>query len=64
MDLERKIDVGDVVQHRAGGPWMTVDRLAGEYVVCLWHDGDGLRREAFRLADLIFPELGTDDDPI
>ena len=43
---------------------MTVDRLAGEYVVCLWHDADGLRREAFLLADLIFPELGTDDDPI
>jgi hypothetical protein len=43
---------------------MTVDRLAGEYVVCLWHDADGLRREAFPLADLIFPELGADDETI
>ena len=43
---------------------MTVDRLAGEYVVCLWHDADGLRREAILLADLIFPELGADDETI
>ncbi len=43
---------------------MTVDRLSGEYVVCLWHDAEGLRRETFLLADLIFPELGTDDGPI
>lgn len=62
MNLERKTGIGDVVQHKDCGPCMTVDRVAGDYVVCLWHDAEGLRREAFLFADLIFPEFGTDDD--
>ena len=62
MTFEKKIDVGDVVQLKTGGPWMTVDRIDGERAFCLWHEGNVLRREAFLLKDLAFPEIKPDED--
>ncbi len=62
MTAEKKFDVGDVVQLKTGGPWMTVDRVDGDQAICLWHDEELLRREAFLLADLTFAEIKPDDD--
>ncbi len=62
MTSEKKIDVGDVVQLKEGGPWMTVDRIDAEHAVCLWQEGELLRREIFRLAELVYPEFKADED--
>ncbi|HVX64646.1 MAG TPA: DUF2158 domain-containing protein [Pirellulales bacterium] len=61
MTPEKEFDVGDVVQLKAGGPWMTVDRIDGDQAICLWHDGQLLRREAFLLAELTFAEIKPGD---
>lgn len=64
MNPDRKIDVGDVVQRKDGGPWMTVDRLDGQSAVCLWEDAAGLHWQIYLLDDLVFPDFGADEDLI
>lgn len=62
MTSGKEISVGDVVQLRGGGPWMTVDRIEAEQAVCMWREGELLRREAFPLSDLMFPDINEDGE--
>jgi uncharacterized protein YodC (DUF2158 family) len=49
--MSATLDIGDVVQLRAGGPWMTIndldkDRTGHKRVHCTWVDG---RKQKFRI---------------
>lgn len=49
---ETPIVNGSIVQLRAGGVYMTVERIAGDEVHCVWFVNDEVRRSAFALVTL------------
>lgn len=38
---------GQIVKLRSGGPKMTVAKVEGDQVTCVWQVGDDTRRETF-----------------
>jgi len=48
-----QFQVGDVVQLKSGGPNMTVKRLMGIGVDCVWFDGQRLAQSAWFESDLL-----------
>ena len=54
-------NVGDVVQMRSGGPFMTVREARPESVACAWFDAQNIEREAeFKPEMLMKPVLGPE----
>ncbi|MGL5536583.1 MAG: hypothetical protein ACRDC0_05125 [Aeromonas veronii] len=53
--------VGDLVKLKDDKVIMTVHKVEGESVVCIWHDGVGFDIQAFCVADLEFIESQEDD---
>ena len=41
----RQLQVGSTVQLKTGGPIMTVDHIAGEFVKVLWFEGTTLMND-------------------
>lgn len=50
--------VSDEVKPKKGGPRMIVTGYSGGMVECRWHDGYGIKREAFR-EDELQPGTGS-----
>lgn len=44
------MQIGDIACLKSGGPLITVESTEGDKAVCLWFQGDRLRRETFALA--------------
>ena len=44
--------VGDVVQLKSGGSWMTIEKLNRDGVSCVWFEGENLNRDSFSSDDL------------
>jgi len=44
--------VGDVVQLKSGGVRMTVERIDGEDISCVWFEGKRVERNAFPVGAL------------
>jgi uncharacterized protein YodC (DUF2158 family) len=46
------LEVGDVVQLKSGGEVMTVEKVEGDDVSCVWFEGKRAQRETFAAGTL------------
>ena len=44
------LKIGDVVQLNSGGQKMTVEKLNGSNVDCVWFDGTELKKDSFDIS--------------
>jgi uncharacterized protein YodC (DUF2158 family) len=60
MDAKQPLEPGDVVRLNSDAVRMTVRRVDGDKVVCLWHDAeDDLLSEDFERRELVFIKSGN-----
>ncbi len=48
--------VGDVVRLKSGGSRMTIEKVDGDYVSCVWFEGAKMERATF-LYDTLTPDI-------
>lgn len=53
MDEILTFTVGDNVQLKSGGNPMTVDKIDGDDIWCVWSDGNKIHREKFSRGTLM-----------
>ena len=56
-----KLNVGDVVRLKSGGPWMTVTSVDGDFVNCTWLHGDSFDCGSLSLHADCFVRIPSDE---
>jgi uncharacterized protein YodC (DUF2158 family) len=61
---EKPLSVGDTVRLRSGGPVMTVEKVRGDTVTCVWFDGKKAHDRKFLAAMLEPDDADASDEDI